>query len=76
VADTMRKCYGAQAKGSEKTLTKPGAARYTWTGTVGSVNELIRYLESNIPVGEKGGQIVTAHDVEFEKKVNGRKGNG
>lgn len=45
-------------------ITHPGATRFTRMGTVGQVLEIVRYLESNTPVGADGEKIITARDEE------------
>lgn len=57
----MRRAFKVEGQ----TITRAAADRYTWSGTIGAVNELVRYLEEGKPVGQDRGGIVTASD---EKK--------
>jgi hypothetical protein len=57
----MRRAFKVEGQ----TITRAAAERYTWSGTIGAVNELVRYLEEGKPVGQDRGGIVTASD---EKK--------
>lgn len=61
IARDMRKAFAIQ----QDQITLKAAQRYTRTGTVGTVNALVRYLKENKPVGEDTTGIITAAD---EKK--------
>lgn len=60
VAAKMRRAFGI--RGEE--VTNPHARRFTRIGTVGAINELVRNMEMDKPVGEDAGGIVTQRDVD------------
>lgn len=68
VARRMRAAF--EIKGQE--INRDAARRYTWSGTVGAVNALVRYLEADKPVGADAKGILTASDVA-KRNALGRK---
>jgi hypothetical protein len=54
-----------------QTIGRPAANRYTWSGTVGAVNELVRYLDDNKPAGQDRGGIITAADEKKQAALAG-----
>jgi ParB-like chromosome segregation protein Spo0J len=65
VATGLRKAFAVE--GQE--LTNPAAKRYSWSGTIGAINALCRYLDDNRPIGQDAKGIVTANDAKLAKRI-------